>query len=101
MKYLQQLPGAMYTVTETIVLEDGTKMENLVEKCRYSPHSLRATAITALAELGIPLIEIRDFAGHAQSGTTETYVYISLKVISLIFLKKSPQKWASCVLNYL
>jgi integrase len=39
-------------------------------------HSLRHTGISKLANHpGVPLVQVRDFAGHANVATTETYVH--------------------------
>jgi len=40
---------------------------------KIGPHDLRHTAITLALDEGIPLHEVRMFAGHASSATTERY----------------------------
>jgi len=42
-----------------------------------SPHWLRHARLTHLAGLGLPLMEIRDFAGHASIQTTNRYLHVS------------------------
>ena len=54
--YLEQLPGAM--------TESG---------CRYSPHSLRATAATLGLDAGIPIEKIQEMLGHRHITTTQIY----------------------------
>lgn len=39
-----------------------------------TPHSLRATAITALADSGRPITEVQGWAGHADVRTTTVYI---------------------------
>ena len=37
-------------------------------------HSLRVTALTTARERGIDIIDLQDFAGHADPRTTLTYI---------------------------
>lgn len=62
MDYLERVPGAM--VEEA----DGTK------RCRYTPHSLRATTATLLDEAGVGIKKIQDLLGHRDIRVTQTYI---------------------------
>ena len=81
MKYLRQLPGAMYPVEveskdkkgNAIKGQDGKPIKILKEKCRYSPHSLRATAATLLLENKTPITDVQELLGHAHVTTTQIY----------------------------
>ncbi len=43
-------------------------------KCRYSPHSLRATTATLLDEAGVPIKRIQELLGHADIRVTQSYI---------------------------
>jgi integrase len=46
---------------------------DLLRPNKVTPHVLRATAITALFDAGVPLQEIQAWAGHADPKTTQIY----------------------------
>ncbi len=56
--YLSQLPYAL----------------NSEGQCRYTPHSLRATTATLLAEVGVPIDNIQDLLGHKDIRVTRGYI---------------------------
>ncbi len=58
MSYLAQLPYAL----------------NSEGQCRYTPHSLRATTATLLAEVGVPIDNIQDLLGHKDIRVTRGYI---------------------------
>ena len=66
LSYLERVPGAM--VEEE--LEDGTSRR----RCRYSPHSLRATTATLLDEAGVPIKRIQELLGHKDIRVTQAYI---------------------------
>ena len=47
----------------------------------HNIHQLRHTALTRLAELGIPLLQLRELAGHASADTTRRYVKMTRKKV--------------------
>ncbi|MFY7806735.1 MAG: tyrosine-type recombinase/integrase [Limnoraphis robusta] len=55
---------------------DAVKQSGLVRK-GLSLHSFRRTAITKLAEAGVPLSTIRNITGHTQIETLKEYVEVS------------------------
>jgi len=63
--YLDRLPGAM----KQEELEDGSK----VERCVYTPHSLRATTATLLLDAGVDIRKVQDLLGHRHITTTQVY----------------------------
>ena len=64
--YLERLPGAMLEEERP----DGTSRR----RCRYSPHSLRATTATLLDEAGVPIKRIQDLLGHKDIRVTQAYI---------------------------
>ncbi len=58
MSYLVQLPYAL----------------NSEGQCRYTPHSLRATTATLLAEVGVPIDNIQELLGHKDIRVTRGYI---------------------------
>lgn len=62
MHYLERIPGAMVDAA------DGEK------RCRYTPHSLRATTATLLDEAGVGIKKIQDLLGHRDIRVTQTYI---------------------------
>ncbi len=64
--YLSRLPGG--TVQEE--MPDGT----MRTRCRYSPHSLRATTATLLDEAGVPIKRIQELLGHKDIRVTQAYI---------------------------
>lgn len=65
LKYLRQLPGALYQYKDV----DG----QIQMRCRYTPHSLRATTITLLLAEGVDIRAAQELAGHKQVTTTQIY----------------------------
>jgi integrase len=66
LSFLERVPGAM--VEEE--LPDGTSKK----RCRYSPHSLRATTATLLDEAGVPIKRIQELLGHKDIRVTQAYI---------------------------
>jgi site-specific recombinase XerD len=62
--YLERLPGAMKEV------QKGSEMIN---KCIYSPHSLRATSATLLLGAGVDIRAVQELLGHQHITTTQIY----------------------------
>jgi hypothetical protein len=44
------------------------------KRCRYSPHSLRATTATLLDEAGVPIKRIQELLGHKDIRVTQAYI---------------------------
>ena len=63
-RYLSKLPGAV--VKETVHNE-------VVERCIYTPHSLRATTATLLLEAGVDITKVQELLGHCHVTTTQIY----------------------------
>ena len=62
MHYLERIPGSMVDAA------DGER------RCRYTPHSLRATTATLLDEAGVGIKKIQDLLGHRDIRVTQTYI---------------------------
>ena len=83
LSYLERVPGAMVE-QEQVVLpgEASTSEAETVEsptpepklRCRYTPHSLRATTATLLDEAGVGIKKIQDLLGHRDIRVTQTYI---------------------------
>ncbi len=67
--YLTRLPGSLRE--EEIVCEDGVMRK--VERCVYTPHSIRATTATLLLDAGVDIIKVKDLLGHRHVTTTQIY----------------------------
>ena len=65
MSYLERLPKARREVE----LQDGTKLE----RCIYTPHSLRATTATLLLDAGVDITEVQQLLGHKHVTVTQVY----------------------------
>lgn len=63
--YYAQLPGAM----QELKLEDGSK----AMRCRYTPHSLRATTATLLLDAGVEITAVQELLGHKHVTVTQGY----------------------------
>lgn len=46
------------------------------------PHVLRASRATALLDIGVPIIEVRDFLGHSSISVTELYLKTGVEKLS-------------------
>lgn len=78
MDYLERVPGAMVEEDvrgEVGVPARGENGETLTHRrCRYTPHSLRATTATLLDEAGVGIKKIQDLLGHRDIRVTQTYI---------------------------
>jgi integrase/recombinase XerC len=66
MTYLERLPGAMQEIELPSTSEK-------VQRCVYSPHSLRATTATLLLDSGVAIEEVQDLLDHKHITTTQIY----------------------------
>jgi integrase/recombinase XerC len=64
-RYLQLLPGAL----KEEQLPDG----QAVQRCIYTPHSLRATTATLLLDANVDIVKVKDLLGHRHVTTTQIY----------------------------
>jgi len=64
-RYLEQLPGAL---KEEQLLDGST-----VQRCIYTPHSLRATTATLLLDANVDIVKVKDLLGHRHVTTTQIY----------------------------
>jgi len=65
MNYLERLPSAV----QEVALPTGEK----VNRCVYSPHSLRATTATLLLDAGEAIESVQDLLDHKHITTTQIY----------------------------
>ena len=65
MRYLVRLPGAVKEQQRP----DGT----YVQRCVYTPHSLRATTATLLLAEGVEITAVQHLLGHKQLSVTQIY----------------------------
>lgn len=76
-QYLRQLPGAMVKEQakdasgNLVIGMDGKPLE--MERCIYSPHSLRATTATLLLDAGVDITKVQELLGHKRITTTQIY----------------------------
>ncbi|MBV1929952.1 MAG: tyrosine-type recombinase/integrase [Gammaproteobacteria bacterium] len=66
LSYLEKLPGAM--------VDEGPAGGASRRRCRYSPHSLRATTATLLDGAGVPIKRIQELLGHKDIRVTQAYI---------------------------
>lgn len=74
--HLAQVPGAVVREPMTddqgnLLFENGYPVE--VERCLYSPHSLRATTATLLLNAGVDIAKVQELLGHKLITTTMSY----------------------------
>lgn len=86
MSYLERVPGAMVEVEAVKVAGDTEALEEEApgsptlssappeQRCRYTPHSLRATTATLLDEAGVGIKKIQDLLGHKDIRVTQAYI---------------------------
>lgn len=55
-------------------IEDLPASSSAGKRCRYSPHSLRATTATLLDEAGVPIKRIQELLGHKDIRVTQAYI---------------------------
>ena len=79
--YLERVPGAMVEVDgpKAAALPEGEVTADSptpppTQRCRYTPHSLRATTATLLDEAGVGIKKIQDLLGHKDIRVTQTYI---------------------------
>jgi integrase len=81
--YLERVPGAMVQVdapkepvaaTDTGEADPPSSPTTPLLRCRYTPHSLRATTATLLDEAGVGIKKIQDLLGHKDIRVTQTYI---------------------------
>src|SRR6185369_11544793 len=63
--YLEQLPGAL----KEEQIADGST----VQRCIYTPRSLRATTATLLLDANVDIVKVKDLLGHRHVTTTQIY----------------------------
>jgi integrase len=66
----------------TAVLRDATHWDPVVTALGYEHlrrHSLRHTALTWMADAGIPFHVLKEIAGHGQITTTQRYLHPDLR----------------------
>lgn len=83
LSYLERVPGAMVEVEPPKVAADigvadttppSDSPTTPLLRCRYTPHSLRATTATLLDEAGVGIKKIQDLLGHRDIRVTQTYI---------------------------
>ena len=84
MHYLERVPGAMVATDKNdsaasapgVAVEQPQEgvVEPPAQRCRYTPHSLRATTATLLDEAGVGIKKIQDLLGHRDIRVTQTYI---------------------------
>jgi integrase len=69
----------------TAVLRDATYWDEVVTKLGYEHlrrHDLRHTALTWLADAGVPVHHLQKIAGHGQLTTTQRYLHPSRRTVT-------------------
>ena len=56
---------------EEVTDEDGTVTK--INRCVYTPHSLRATTATLLLDAGVDIIKVKELLVHRHVTTTQIY----------------------------
>lgn len=78
MRYLERVPGAMFEEAakddQGSPLFDASGQTVTVRRCRYTPHSLRATTATLLDEAHVGIKKIQELLGHRDIRVTQTYI---------------------------
>lgn len=83
MCYLERVPGAMYEVPAAPASGDAAPppvpgsseaQPEVERRCRYTPHSLRATTATLVDEAGVGIKKIQDLLGHRDIRVTQNYI---------------------------
>ena len=71
--YLEQLPGSVQAVVD----KDGNALTDrngdIVMRCIFTPHSLRATTATLLLDAKVDIMKVRELLGHKHVTTTQIY----------------------------
>lgn len=83
LSYLERVPGAMVEVEQPKAADvtegagpapPADSRTTPLLRCRYTPHSLRATTATLLDEAGVGIAKIQDLLGHRDIRVTQTYI---------------------------
>ena len=70
------------------------KEENptLFQEKRYTPHTMRHTCATHMLEVGVPMMAIKNFLGHASISTTERYAELTQGTVNK-HIRAWNEKW--------
>ena len=83
-KGLQAYPGLIYKVVNKIMSEAGVKLQK-------SPHVLRHTFATHMANHGAPLNDIKELLGHSSLASTQIYTHNTIERLKEIFKQSHPK----------